>query len=79
MKNVFVIYCHKDDYDFLIQDYAAIKEDSIKEFELPKNTEMKVEISDQRKAGRISTYFNGSYYGDIVIQDEKPKDNVRLH
>lgn len=77
--DVFTIYCHKDDFDFLIQDFVTLREDSVREFELPADTVLKIKIDPQRKAGRVSTYFNDEYFGDIVIKDPLPKPDIGLH
>lgn len=78
-EDIFVILCNQADYDFLLRDYESIKISVIEEFELPPDTVVKIQRDNRRKAGRVRTYFNKEYFGDIVIQDYEQLPDRGLH
>lgn len=72
-KNKFVIECHEDDLNFLLNNYEDISASCIKEFELPSDSVVKLRPVEDGKKGCLQTFLNGEYFGDILIKDKRTK------
>jgi len=75
--NKFVIACHLDDLNFLLENYANISMQCIKEFELPVDTIVKLRPKVTEEVGVLRTFFNGEECGNILIKDAPVKKALK--